>query len=263
MPPWSWIMLLNGFKTTHKTEFWMITEVVVVYECSYCPWQTSVCILLLQDQWMKNWSCGWWWQCQMFKWRCCVSGRTMSPLAELYSTSTMEHHHFDQCIMILSTKVTPTLHNTTPHYTAAPQHYTTLSCSILHYTSVYYILHYTSDQCIMLLSTKVTPTLHNTTLHYTTLHCTTLYCTTLHCITLQYTALYYTTLHYTTLNCNALLCPALHCTTLHYNPLLYTALHYTAIHYTRQHYTALHYITLHYTMPHYTPAQWTWSCPQI
>lgn len=29
----------------------------------------------------------------------------MSPLAELYSTSTMEHHHFDQCIMIISTKV--------------------------------------------------------------------------------------------------------------------------------------------------------------
>ncbi|KAH9492518.1 Dual 3',5'-cyclic-AMP and -GMP phosphodiesterase 11 [Bulinus truncatus] len=30
--------------------------------------------------------------------------KTMSPLALLYSTSTMEHHHFDQCIMILSTK---------------------------------------------------------------------------------------------------------------------------------------------------------------
>ncbi|GFO18541.1 cGMP-specific 3',5'-cyclic phosphodiesterase [Plakobranchus ocellatus] len=30
--------------------------------------------------------------------------KTMSPLAELYGTSTMEHHHFDQCIMILSTK---------------------------------------------------------------------------------------------------------------------------------------------------------------
>jgi len=29
----------------------------------------------------------------------------MSPLAQLYSTSTMEHHHFDQCIMILSTDV--------------------------------------------------------------------------------------------------------------------------------------------------------------
>ena len=25
-----------------------------------------------------------------------------SPLAVLYSTSTMEHHHFDQCVMILS-----------------------------------------------------------------------------------------------------------------------------------------------------------------
>lgn len=30
--------------------------------------------------------------------------RSMSPLAELYSTSTLEHHHFDQCIMIISTK---------------------------------------------------------------------------------------------------------------------------------------------------------------
>ncbi|XP_052266884.1 dual 3',5'-cyclic-AMP and -GMP phosphodiesterase 11-like [Dreissena polymorpha] len=30
--------------------------------------------------------------------------KAMSPLAELYSTSTMEHHHFDQCIMILSTE---------------------------------------------------------------------------------------------------------------------------------------------------------------
>lgn len=26
----------------------------------------------------------------------------MSPLAVLYSTSTMEHHHLDQCMMILS-----------------------------------------------------------------------------------------------------------------------------------------------------------------
>ena len=31
--------------------------------------------------------------------------RTMSPLAQLYSTSVLEHHHFDQCIMILNTKV--------------------------------------------------------------------------------------------------------------------------------------------------------------
>ncbi|XP_041363475.1 dual 3',5'-cyclic-AMP and -GMP phosphodiesterase 11-like [Gigantopelta aegis] len=30
--------------------------------------------------------------------------KTSSPLAELYSTSTLEHHHFDQCIMILTTK---------------------------------------------------------------------------------------------------------------------------------------------------------------
>ncbi|KAL5960661.1 Dual 3'5'-cyclic-AMP and GMP phosphodiesterase 11 [Taenia solium] len=31
--------------------------------------------------------------------------RTMSPLVNLYSTSVLEHHHFDQCIMLLSTKV--------------------------------------------------------------------------------------------------------------------------------------------------------------
>ena len=30
--------------------------------------------------------------------------KTDSPLAILYSTSTMEHHHFDQCVMILSTE---------------------------------------------------------------------------------------------------------------------------------------------------------------
>lgn len=28
--------------------------------------------------------------------------KTESPLAILYSTSTMEHHHFDQCVMILN-----------------------------------------------------------------------------------------------------------------------------------------------------------------
>lgn len=32
--------------------------------------------------------------------------RASSPLAQLYSTSTMEHHHFDQCIMILNSQVT-------------------------------------------------------------------------------------------------------------------------------------------------------------
>lgn len=31
--------------------------------------------------------------------------RASSPLAQLYSTSTMEHHHFDQCIMILNSQV--------------------------------------------------------------------------------------------------------------------------------------------------------------
>ena len=30
--------------------------------------------------------------------------QTDSALAILYSTSTMEHHHFDQCVMILSSE---------------------------------------------------------------------------------------------------------------------------------------------------------------
>lgn len=30
--------------------------------------------------------------------------RSASPLAQLYSTSTMEHHHFDQCVMILNSQ---------------------------------------------------------------------------------------------------------------------------------------------------------------
>ena len=28
--------------------------------------------------------------------------KSCSTLAQLYSTSTMEHHHFDQCLMILT-----------------------------------------------------------------------------------------------------------------------------------------------------------------
>ena len=41
-----------------------------------------------------------------FYWiRCDCSCRTMSPLAQLYSTSTMERHYFDHCLMILNTKV--------------------------------------------------------------------------------------------------------------------------------------------------------------
>ena len=31
--------------------------------------------------------------------------RVGSPIARLYSTSTMEHHHFDQCVMILNSDV--------------------------------------------------------------------------------------------------------------------------------------------------------------
>ncbi len=33
------------------------------------------------------------------------SYRSGSVLAQLYSTSTMEHHHFDHCIMILNSEV--------------------------------------------------------------------------------------------------------------------------------------------------------------
>ena len=31
--------------------------------------------------------------------------KTSSPLAQLYSTSTLEHHHFDQSLMILNSQV--------------------------------------------------------------------------------------------------------------------------------------------------------------
>lgn len=37
-----------------------------------------------------------------------------SPLAQLYSTSTMEHHHFDQCIMIINSKGNEIFMNLSP-----------------------------------------------------------------------------------------------------------------------------------------------------
>lgn len=40
--------------------------------------------------------------------------RASSPLAQLYSTSTMEHHHFDQCLMILSSQGNQVLSNLSP-----------------------------------------------------------------------------------------------------------------------------------------------------
>ncbi|XP_076327227.1 dual 3',5'-cyclic-AMP and -GMP phosphodiesterase 11-like isoform X2 [Tachypleus tridentatus] len=44
--------------------------------------------------------------------------KSCSPLAQLYSTSTMEHHHFDQCIMILNTQGNQILsHLSTEEYT--------------------------------------------------------------------------------------------------------------------------------------------------
>jgi hypothetical protein len=43
--------------------------------------------------------------------------RSSSPLADLYSTSTMEHHHFDHSILILNSEVPMTAFSlaTTPH----------------------------------------------------------------------------------------------------------------------------------------------------
>lgn len=40
--------------------------------------------------------------------------RSASPLAKLYSTSTMEHHHFDQCVMILNSQGNQILANLSP-----------------------------------------------------------------------------------------------------------------------------------------------------
>ena len=43
-----------------------------------------------------------------------VSSRASSPLAQLYSTSTMEHHHFDQSLMILNSSGNKILSQCTP-----------------------------------------------------------------------------------------------------------------------------------------------------
>ncbi|XP_067133442.1 dual 3',5'-cyclic-AMP and -GMP phosphodiesterase 11-like, partial [Centruroides vittatus] len=40
--------------------------------------------------------------------------KSCSPLAQLYSTSTMEHHHFDQCIMILNSQGNQILSHLSP-----------------------------------------------------------------------------------------------------------------------------------------------------
>ncbi|XP_064091745.1 dual 3',5'-cyclic-AMP and -GMP phosphodiesterase 11-like isoform X1 [Macrobrachium nipponense] len=40
--------------------------------------------------------------------------KASSPLAQLYTTSTMEHHHFDQCVMILNSAGNQILSNCTP-----------------------------------------------------------------------------------------------------------------------------------------------------
>ncbi|XP_064458491.1 dual 3',5'-cyclic-AMP and -GMP phosphodiesterase 11-like isoform X2 [Ornithodoros turicata] len=40
--------------------------------------------------------------------------KSSSPLAQLYSTSTMEHHHFDQCVMILNSQGNQILSHVSP-----------------------------------------------------------------------------------------------------------------------------------------------------
>lgn len=57
--------------------------------------------------------------------------RSDHPLAQLYCHSTMEHHHFDQCLMILNS------------------HVSTLTCSLTHAL----ICRKSSSQTIILLST--------------------------------------------------------------------------------------------------------------
>ena len=42
------------------------------------------------------------------------SGRSDNPLAKLYTTSTMEHHHFNHCIMILNSDGNKLLQALTP-----------------------------------------------------------------------------------------------------------------------------------------------------
>ncbi|KAH7984332.1 hypothetical protein HPB52_019439 [Rhipicephalus sanguineus] len=46
--------------------------------------------------------------------------KSSSPLAQLYSTSTMEHHHFDQCVMILNSQGNQILSH------VSPEEYTTI-----------------------------------------------------------------------------------------------------------------------------------------
>ena len=41
--------------------------------------------------------------------------RADSPIARLYSTSTMEHHHFDQSVMILNSEVRRVFNNNHHH----------------------------------------------------------------------------------------------------------------------------------------------------
>ncbi|XP_026686935.1 cGMP-specific 3',5'-cyclic phosphodiesterase-like [Diaphorina citri] len=67
--------------------------------------------------------------------------KTESPLAILYTTSTMEHHHFDQCVMIL---------NSGEGTNNAFQTKTESPLAILYTTST--MEHHHFDQCVMILN---------------------------------------------------------------------------------------------------------------
>ena len=49
--------------------------------------------------------------------------KAAAPLAKLYSTSTLEHHHFDQCIMILQTEENNILQTLSPNDYKLVVHY--------------------------------------------------------------------------------------------------------------------------------------------
>lgn len=58
---------------------------------------------------------------------CVRVSRSDHPLAQLYCHSTMEHHHFDQCLMILNSPVGALAHSVHKHAQEASQ-LTHLSC---------------------------------------------------------------------------------------------------------------------------------------
>lgn len=97
--------------------------------------------------------------------------KTESPLAILYSTSTMEHHHFDQCVMILNTESnnifqvgglvqrfsTFLTRNRTYFFEVVLRPYCLLSIDIINYyylpTMIFLIFHISTGIIKILLST--------------------------------------------------------------------------------------------------------------